>query len=353
MSKETLEHLNINVLIGNTDHRGAAWHYREDLQADEPNHYPGPIPVEDVRRRLFNWEAVSRPIAVELPADLGTMSHIDTDGIPARWNHIEDRQAITRSDTGQVMGIFKLGYEPHQYEEWLLTNVANVLDDDLSISSAGLLREGAIAWVEVSVPESITTPEGVVFRPNLLATTSFDGSTATTWKRTVTDCVCDNTRELALREHGQQYKVKHTRNSQARLSDARDALQLVHTLADEFAAEVAELCATDVLPRQWRQFLDAYVPRTDHHGAPLTGRSLTLADKKRDELERLWLYDHRVGPWVGTAHGVVQATNTWEHWFGTVRGATRADRNQLRTISGDFGRSDRGALVVLEKVLAA
>ena len=49
--------------------------------------------------------------------------------------------------------------------------MANILDDDLSISSAGLLRGGAVAWVEVSVPESITTPEGVVFRPNLLATT--------------------------------------------------------------------------------------------------------------------------------------------------------------------------------------
>ncbi len=74
----------------------------------------------------------------------------------------------------------------HQYETWLLETVANILDDDLSISSAGLLRGGAIAWVEVSVPENITTPEGVEFRPNLLTTTSFDGSIATTFKRTIT-----------------------------------------------------------------------------------------------------------------------------------------------------------------------
>ena len=102
------------------------------------------------------------------------------------------------------MGIFTDGYVRHQYPDWLLTTVANVLDDSLSISSAGLLRDGAIAWVEVSVPESITTPEGVSFRPNLLATTSFDGSIATTFKRTVTDTVCDNTRDLALSEAGQQ-----------------------------------------------------------------------------------------------------------------------------------------------------
>jgi len=86
-------------------------------------------------------------------------------GKPVRWVAVEDRQAICRSDAdnGKVMGIFAPGYTMHQYREWLLTTVANILDDDLSISSAGLLRGGAVAWVEVSVPESITTPEGVTF----------------------------------------------------------------------------------------------------------------------------------------------------------------------------------------------
>src|SRR5664280_1495356 len=114
-------------------------------------------------------------------------------------------------------------------DRWLLKTVANILDDTLSISSAGLLRKGAIAWVEVSVPDSITTPEGVTFRPNLLATTSFDGSISTTFKRTVTDTVCDNTRELALAETGQQYKIKHSRYSGMRIAEAREALSMIHT----------------------------------------------------------------------------------------------------------------------------
>src|SRR3954468_24701887 len=189
MSDETLEHLNANTLIGNTTARGTAWHYRAELQGREPNHYPGPIPLPDVQRRLFHWHAVSRPVAVQAAGEQG--------GQPT-WETIPDRQAICRSDTGAVRGVFKSGCTMHQYEEWLLKTIANILDDDLSLSSAGLLRGGAIAWVEVSVPDSITTPEGVVFRPNLLATTSFDGSTATTFKRTVTDVVCDNTREMAM-----------------------------------------------------------------------------------------------------------------------------------------------------------
>jgi hypothetical protein len=50
-----------------------------------------------------------------------------------------DRQAITRSDNDHVMGIFTDGYEQHPYDEWLLTTVVNILDDDLHIGSAGLL----------------------------------------------------------------------------------------------------------------------------------------------------------------------------------------------------------------------
>lgn len=353
MSAETLQWLNVNTLIGNTDQRGHAWHYRASDQGDEPNHYTGAVPVADIERRLFHWEAESRRVAVEVAAGIDDMTHLDDDGRPVRWAVMSGRQAVKRSDRddGSVMGLFTTGYERHQYRDWLLSTVATILDDDLSISSAGLLRDGAIAWVEVSVPESITTPEGVTFRPNLLATTSFDGSIATTFKRTVTDTVCDNTRELALSEKGQQYKVKHSRYSAMRIGEARDALQMIHTLADDFAAEIAELCKVTVTGDQWSQFLASTVPTVDKDNQPLAGRSLTMAQNKRATLNKLYRYDPRVAPWTGTAHGVIQAVNTYEHHEGIVRGADRAERNMLRTVTGDFGNVDRGAWSALSAVL--
>ncbi len=110
MSKETLQHLNTNTLIGFTEQRGHAWHYRAEEQGDEPNYYPGAIPLEDVRRRLFGWMAESRRVAVELPADVESMTHLDDSGEPMRWAVAEYRQGICRSDTGAVMGIFSEGY---------------------------------------------------------------------------------------------------------------------------------------------------------------------------------------------------------------------------------------------------
>jgi len=75
MSAETSTWLNTRTLIGFTDQRGHAWHYRSSDQGDEPNHYPGAIPIGDVRRRLFDWSAtaadVSRPPPGQAPPSGG------------------------------------------------------------------------------------------------------------------------------------------------------------------------------------------------------------------------------------------------------------------------------------------
>ena len=51
--------------------------------------------------------------------------------------------------------------------------------------------------------------------------------------------------------------------------------------------------------------------------------------------------------------GVVQAVNTYAHHEGTVRGTTRAERNMLRTVPGDFGTVDRTKLAQLNVALTA
>ncbi|MEW9532830.1 DUF932 domain-containing protein [Microbispora sp. NPDC049125] len=333
MSKETLEWLNANTLIGFTEKRGTAWHYRAALQGEEPNHYPGPIPVENVKRRLFGWDALSRPVYVEDPVTGGLVT-------------IPERQAIVRSDTGHVMGIFSDGYEPHPYVEWLIGTIGRLLDDDLSIGSAGLLRNGAVAWVSVEVPENIVTPEGVEFRPHLVGATSFDGSLATTFKRVVTNVVCDNTMAAGLAERGQQVKIKHSKHSKLRLNEARDALNIVYQVADDFAEQVKRLCEISVSDRQWATFLDEFAPMPTERG-----RSWSLAETKRQVLNRLWRHDDRVSPWAGSGWGVMQAVNTYVHHEQTVRGACRAERNFLRTVTGGVDDLDRETIRVLEKVL--
>ncbi len=335
MSQESTQWLNTNTLIGFTAKRGQAWHYDADLQGPESNHYEDAVPTEDVIRRLFNWQAIEGEISA---------TAITTDGVLVTKD--TERKAIMRSDTGAVLGVFKQGYSVHQYEEWLLRNVSDLLDDGLSIGSAGLLRGGAVAWVSVELPDNIETPEGVAFRPNLVAYTSHDGTLASGYKRTITVVVCDNTLASALGGAGEVFRVKHSRYSAMRLQDARDALGIVHTMADDFAQQVEALCATTVTDKQWSQFLDSLVPIPEDEGS-----ARTRAENKRGQLNNLWRNDPRVSPWQGSAFGVLQAVNTYEHHLAQVRRVERGERNRLRAIRGEFDALDATTMQQLEAVL--
>lgn len=362
MSQETSQWLNTMTLIGMTDKRGNAWHYRAEDQGDESNHYPGAIPVDDVKRRLFGWQAEPRRVAVEFPATFDTMTHLGDNGEPLRWVVQTREQAIAANDTYNdaepaVLGQFKSGYKIHDYGQWLVDNVATILDDDLVISSAGLLKGRAQAWVEVSVPETITTPEGVEFRPNLLAATSLDGSIATTYARTVQLTVCDNTMAVALSERGQKIKVRHSSQSLNRVADVREALKIVHTAADEFTAQVAQLVATRVTPAQFTRLVEIMIPIKEGVGK----RGTTLAENKRGELHRVYRYDPRVSPFTGTAFGAVQAFNTWRHHVQEglsggndpeARRVARALRNAGRAVSGETEAEDLKVTAALAAVLA-
>lgn len=337
MSAETMEWLNGgNILVGNTEQGYRPWWFDQAIagQNAESVLYPQFVPVDDVLRRLFNFEVVDSPVFVEAPN--GEMLAV------------ENKKAMVCSDNNAVLGIFSDGYRGHQYPEWLIQNVSNIIDGDVGINSAGLLKNRAVAWVSIQVPDTIVTPEGVGFRPNLFATTSFDGSLATTYKRSVTLVVCDNTLAAGLSEGGQVYRVKHTRNSALRIASAREALSVLHTVEDEFSAEVKRLCEWAVTDQQFGKLLDLTCPVPEEDGR---GKTMTLA--KRDSLNELWVSDERVSPWRGTAFGALQAYNTYNHHGAIVRGATRVERNMLNAVNGNTAEADDTILRQLELVTAA
>lgn len=335
MSRETIADLNQNTLIGYTSKRGTAWHYKAEAGV-ESNHYEHAVPVEDVRRRLFSWTAVEGELsATALTAD-GVLHSVDP-----------ERKAIMRSDTGSILGIFKHGYQIHQYDQWLIQNVETLLDADLAVGSAGLLKGGAVAWVQIEMEDTITLPSGVEFRPFLTAATSMDGSLASTYQTGAQVVVCDNTLSAALGEKVSRVKVKHSRKSLNKIGDVRDAIGIVHSVADDFAAQVAALSAQVVTDRQWADFVTAYTAGT---GAGVSKRAESIAARKAGELNQLYRFDERVAPWAGSAYGVLAAVNTHVHHLGTVRGATRADRNNERSITGGADRLDNATLAMLASV---
>jgi len=346
------------VAVGYTERRGNAWHIRGEFQlpwsyinkdgievSGIGNHYPGAIPLADVKGRFFNWEPITSPVYA--------ITGINEDGSPEYTAIPNQVRVYPSDDPSHTFWIAKESYTPHEYGDTLGNSLADLLDtstDELGISSAGLLKNRAVAWVEVSIPDTITTPEGIEFRPNLLATTSLNGTVATTWKRTVTETVCDNTWGMAMAEKGQTYKVKHSRYSNLKLADARSALEIIHATADDIEAEFAELCRIEVTDAQ---FFDIVKEITGpEKGKEPTKNFLTIQEKKMGQLSQLWRNDNRVSPWANTGYGVIQAFNTWDHHMkGTKGGTTLAERNMIATINGDTEKNDRMVYDTMVKVL--
>jgi phage/plasmid-like protein (TIGR03299 family) len=330
MSMETREWLSNNTLIGFTEKRGNAWHYRQG----DNNHYPQAIPVDDVLKRLFSWNPVK---------------------VPEQWTDPKTGLTVTGKDivivrddmTGPAakLGTFTDGYQLHPYPEWLVHNVFSLVDasEELGVSSAVLLRGGKVASVQIEVPETFMGPGGIEARPFLMASSSFDGSISTQYGRAVTHVVCDNTMNAGLNEKGGKIKIRHTRNSlDGKVQAAREALELIMTTKDEFFAEVETLLDTELTDRAFDEIVAELVPLDDD----ATKRSVTMAINKREKLYGL-RSDDRVAPWWGTAFGGVQLLNTFRQHEQIVRGAHRPERNMLNTVLGNTETEDRSDLALV------
>lgn len=317
MSRETHDWLSQFTLIGFTGKRGNAWHYR----AGDNNHYTGAIPIEDVRSRLFDWEPVSVPMEYTYRDE----------------QYQTEDQIIIRSDNGAKLGNFSKSYVIHNYDEWLLSNVEMILDQDLQIASAGLLENGAVAWVQVEMPDNIATVDGVEFRPWMNAFGSVNGKYASTYKTGKTIVVCDNTMNAAAREDSPAVKIKSTAKSLSKLGDVRKHLGIkFKAMADEFSEEIHKLCSTDFSDRQFESLVAQLAPIAED----AKPKGVTMAHNKRDKLWELWGEDERVSPWRGTAWGAVQADNTYRLHEGVMHGDNRAERTMKLTLSGKLEEDD-------------
>lgn len=344
MSKQTIEWLNTMTLIGFTDKRGHAWHYRKsnDLTV-EPNHYAGAIPEEDVRRRLFSWTAVEGTVS--------SMYEVEVDGVTEIRATIDpDRKTMIHPLTGDILGIFKDGYRQHDYATWLIDHTAAISSSGLAIASAGLLDKGGVAWLQAEMPETISTAQGIDFRPFIGAASSLNGTLASTYFTGAQLVVCDNTLSAGLGSATHKAKRKHTSRSLTNLADIQKQLQLIYEAADDFQAELDALCAIEITDKQWDEFLSVHcLPKNGE--MPTKGRGLTMYEKHRDELGNLYRNDMRVAPWAGTAFGVVQAVNTHATHVKTVKGMDRAQRNANSMVRGEFEKLDTATMAELNKVL--
>lgn len=354
MSLETMDWLNKYILVGNCNARPNAWHNRPEYREAnglEENHFQDPIPYKVVVERLFNWQALSTPKANLIPCSKKDANWFDAQGNPFKivmsteYDYeakqiISGEQGIVKSDTLENIATHSGKYKIHDYEEWLLRLQSNVIGDSLSIIGAGLLRNGAQAYVQVALPETAyDETSGMGFIPYIMASTSLDGSIPSTFSAQSLLVVCDNTRDGAIAQSeasGRIYKAKHTSKSldAERIKDVRDALGIIHRTADNMKAEFAMLANISMNRRQTVKVLDIIMPIPTDKG----DRSKTIAENKREALMNSIYNDSTGGSeWKNTALGLCNGVSTFFTWTTAVKG-NRLERIAEKVIRGASDR---------------
>lgn len=394
-----------NVIPGGW--RKPAWWFRSDYEKTlaRPSHYAESLTTGMIKSELLGWEAVEAAIrcSVELriPADHPLSKTPGTEEIRQVEFTLPDYKGVVREDKliecylndqlaelgpEAVMNVATSSFNTNSFKKVLIDNVALILDEspgDLIVTGAGVLKWGRVAYVEVSVPKTLhNNMTGIDYRPNLLASSSFDGSVATRYDRTITNAVCDNTHQWALQESSEKtgsFVVRRTKNMDSVFGvKAREALGIVERSAQEFEAVIEEWSKVPVSPKQFIKFLDVIVPIPElkvtqvEKQLSIQGQmqmvkvdktntnSHTIALNKRDRLSELYESDPRVSPWKGTKLGVGQLINTWATHDQTMKGAkahggnklaARVEGQLLKVMDGSFAKQDQDFLAKLDDVL--
>lgn len=362
MSAETIEWLNQNTMIGFTKNREAyknmGWGIRWDEATQQNiawwhtpefnNGYEGAIPVEEVERVLFNWEPIETEIMYKRrDVEPDEADAVDGNG-PFLWVPSDKYKGIMHPETEVEFGVFgKDSYKIHSYREWLIDNLSRLVDGEAGIATAGMLRDGGVAYVTVEMPENVEIA-GMDIRPQLLAATSVDGTKATTYKAITQVCVCDNTLDLAIaKDDTGTFKVRHSSRSLGRLGDARDALGIIYKQAEDMEEFLSSLADVDVSNAQFNAIVKTLKPVPEQETGIKGGktvvtnqRAITIAENTQQDLRSLWHSDPRVTPWTGTLLGAFQATNTWHNHMRS-NSDNGVERVMTSTLSNSVAKFDR------------
>jgi phage/plasmid-like protein (TIGR03299 family) len=337
VSQETYQWLARNVLAGFSQTRRPWWADYAEEQGEALNLYPGAVPMEEVTRLLASWSPREEALYT------------------ADMKPVESHKLITASDNGQHIAVVGKDYALHSYRDWLTGTVQECVGDDAQVSSAGLLRNRGQAWVQVERPETAVGPDGILFSPYVMISTSLDYSLPSQENQNTTMVICDNTMEIG-RTQGLASRIKHTKGSGARLGDHRSVLMRIMAGESDFRAELERQLAVDVSDNEFSRFLQSFVPISEED----VPAKKTRSERKRQEITALYRNDPRVTAWKGTEFGVVQAVNTWQQHMSQLRNGTgvelddtnlRAMRNYAERLRGNQGR-DMETVKVLESVLS-
>ena len=139
-----------------------------------------------------------------------------------------------RTDTHQILGIVGSKYEIVQnktafsFFDALLTDGSGI-----KYETAGALGNGERIFITAKLPEVMRIGRKDIIEEYIFLTTSHDGSGSIMAAFTPIRIVCNNTLNMALRNHTNAVYIKHTSNAEMKLQEAARIMQISTTMGEE------------------------------------------------------------------------------------------------------------------------
>ncbi len=229
---------------------------------------------------------------------------------------------VKADDDRSRLGLVGIDTAQHSFDEWIVGTVTETVQPgELEVSSCGLLRNRAQAWVQIERPESAVGPNGIKFSPSITLSGSLDSSMSSQINQNTTNVECDNTMNIA-RSQGISFKA--TSGSQAKLGMYRSVMTAILQGETDFKKTLEYLLSIEVPASKYAQLLESYVPISEDD----IPSKKTRSERKRQEITQLV----RTGPAVTgdktlTAWDVVQGINTHNQHLGQLRNTTGYEMN--------------------------
>lgn len=134
--------------------------------------------------------------------------------------------ATFRTDTDQFLGIVGNKYEVVQNTSAFTFFDSLVGNDSIKYETAGALGNGERIFITAKMPEVLKVGRKDIIEQYIFLTTSHDGSGSIMAAFTPIRIVCNNTLNMALRNHSNAVLIKHTANAEQKLNEAARIMKI-------------------------------------------------------------------------------------------------------------------------------
>lgn len=152
---------------------------------------------------------------------------------------IENYVANVKSTDKQILGIVSNKYQVvNNFDSFNFCDT--LLDYGMKFVSAGSIGGGRICWISAKLPDNYVI-QGERIAEYILFMTSHDSSCS------IKACIiplrlqCSNSLSIALRKAQRSWSIRHCKNAEAKLAEARQTLLMSENYMNEFTKTVEDL----------------------------------------------------------------------------------------------------------------